>query len=192
MKGRYDIDFSQWFYYDETSPTFLRWKIDIYQGGRIGKYKGDVAGCLEWRKNGKDNYCSVGLKNKRYKAHNIILSLHGFELEKGFVADHIDGNTHNGNIKNLRVAPYRHNCMNCRLEPTSTGKIGVCIVNNGGYKSVRASWVTEDMKVRTKSFSISKYGYENALKLASEYRDEQIKHLNEAFANYTERHLNAN
>ena len=27
-----ETDFKEFVYYDETSPTFLRWKVDVYSG----------------------------------------------------------------------------------------------------------------------------------------------------------------
>ena len=60
-----DIDYelaNHYFYYDETSPSFLRWKVSR------GKIKaGDSAG-------GKDNkgYYIVKLNNVSYKVHRVI------------------------------------------------------------------------------------------------------------------------
>ena len=44
------MKFEDYFYYDETSPTFLRWKVDRYSGRKrnVLKFKkGDVCGSFE-------------------------------------------------------------------------------------------------------------------------------------------------
>lgn len=51
-----------------------------------------------------------------------------------------------------------------------------------------ARWKTLEGKQRSKSFSINKYGDEEAFKLACEYRLKQIQELNNNGAGYTERH----
>lgn len=94
------IYFSENVYYDESSPTFLRWntkcrKHDI----------GDVAG----HKN-KNGYVSFRLGDRTYLAHRVIWCLCNNEnIPKGMVVDHIDGNRSNNNINNLRVVTPSQN-----------------------------------------------------------------------------------
>lgn len=60
-----EINWNEWVYYDETSPTFLRWKVDRYsgKGGRIIKpHAGDVAGSFD-----NYGYSVTGLFFKFYK-----------------------------------------------------------------------------------------------------------------------------
>jgi hypothetical protein len=51
-----------------------------------------------------------------------------------------------------------------------------------------AQWYDLSGKKHSKSFSISKYGYEEAFRLACEARVEAIRLLNEQGAGYTEYH----
>lgn len=49
ISKRQSIDFSSWLYYDETSPTGLRWKVDVFTGEHYKAKlvsKGDVAGSI--------------------------------------------------------------------------------------------------------------------------------------------------
>lgn len=179
------VDFREYFYYDETSPSCLRWKVDRKMSNTLLVSAGDVAGCLE-----ANGYYSVGLLGDRHKAHKIVLALHNKFVGEGDVIDHIEGVDKGNFISNLRIIPYRANCMNVQLSPTVSGKIGVTLIkNNPPRMYFRASWVTSDGKVRTKSFNIEKYGYDEALRLACIYRDDRIKELNSIFAQYTDRHI---
>ena len=45
------------------------------------------------------------------------------------------------------------------------------------YYHYIATWVDEDHKLRTKSFSSKKYGKEEALELAKSFRQEMLKEL---------------
>ena len=52
----------------------------------------------------------------------------------------------------------------------------------------RAAWKNLDGKTETKTFSINKYGKEEAFRLACEARENAIKELNEQGAGYSENH----
>lgn len=70
----------------------------------------------------------------------------------------------------------------------SSGTTGVVYEEEGGYRRWRAFWVNLKGELKRKSFNVNKYGYDQALKLAIEYRDLMIKELNEQGAGYTEHH----
>jgi hypothetical protein len=177
------MDWSEWFYYDETSPTFLRWKR-ARMGGRchnvVIREKGSVAGHRR-----KDGYCCVKFDGKNYKIHRII-----FEIITGkcpnFV-DHLDGNSSNNRFSNLREVTHLVNCKNRGVFKTNTsGKTGVQLYTNScGNTYWVATW-REEGKKRSKCFSTEKLGYDNAFDLACKLRDNQI----EKDGNYTERHKN--
>ena len=57
-----------------------------------------------------------------------------------------------------------------------------------GYFRYRAMGMTLNGEKKTKSFSCNLLGEEQAFKLACEYREQNIRELNEQGAGYTERH----
>ena len=77
-----------------------------------------------------------------------------------------------------------------RKKPSSnkSGATGVFYLNKGKYGSFRAEWYEVNGKSRSKSFSIKKYGYDEAYRLACEYRELMISRLNEQGAGYSENH----
>jgi hypothetical protein len=64
--------------------------------------------------NGYDRITLINSK-KRYYVHRIIYSLHNPEWDlhnPKLIIDHIDGNTQNNNISNLRNVTHQENCFN--------------------------------------------------------------------------------
>ena len=77
-------------------------------------------------------YMRIGIDGKRYLQHRIIyLMFHG---NLPSVIDHIDGNTSNNKIENLRAATNIENLQNMKL----------CPANTSGSKNV--SWDTKAKK----------------------------------------------
>lgn len=106
-----------WFY-DETSPSCLRWKIDA--GARVRK--GSEAGSL-----GNNARYEVKAFGRGYFAHHIIWTLHHGLIPPEREIDHIDINSTNNRINNLRLVTGSQNKKNKRI----TGAIrykGVCRV----------------------------------------------------------------
>lgn len=180
------------YFYDETSPTFLRWNTDIFSGrykNQKNVSKGDVAGGI-----GNSGYYQVRCHTKLVLVHRVIYELHFGEIPDNMFIDHIDGDRTNNKIDNLRLVERVSNARNCRLRKDSTsGKVGVNYCKNkqrsGNYTYYwRSVWVDLDGKTYTKAFNISKYGDELAKFLAEEYRQNQIDLLNLQNAGYTQRH----
>lgn len=93
----------------------LYWKEHQYRN----KVKGKVAGSLT-----SNNYIRIAVNKKYYLAHRLIFLFHyGFLPKK---IDHIDTNTLNNKIENLRAATSRQNNYNCKLSKR----------NKSGYKNV--------------------------------------------------------
>lgn len=86
------------------------------------KWAGKVAGRL----NSVSNYWQVGIDNKRYALHRIIY-VHHFDRSPSII-DHIDGDTTNNRIENLREATCSQNQANTLKRKNNTS----------GYKGV--SW----------------------------------------------------
>lgn len=155
--------FDKYLYYDETSSTYLRWKIDVSNRMKANSEAGSV---------GKsDGYYVLMFKGTIYKNHRIIAVLHGLDIE-GKVIDHIDRDRSNNNINNLRVVSHRENMQNitkCSLRSdNSSGVQGV------SYEEQKLRWTVtwyENKKHKAKYFPINNYlSSDDAFKAAVEYR----------------------
>lgn len=184
---------SEHFYYDESSPTCLRWKVDRHRKSAtksVLNRAGDQAGNL-CRRYG---YCIVRFEDKNLRVHRIIWEIHNGKIPEGLFIDHINGKRSDNRIYNLRLVDTRMNAQNSKKFITNTsGKVGVSrnfTTSRYGkkYFNWTASWRNLDGVYCRQSFSIDKLGEELAFKLACEHRDKMIEELNAAGACYTERH----
>lgn len=178
------------FYFDETSYTGLRRMTDWCsgrQGTTIKARRGDVTGSVT---SGKQSYYAVYDGEKLRMAHEVIWELLNGKIPEGFVVDHLDGNGLNNKLSNLRIVTEQWNSHNQKMKSTNTsGKTGVHLKKEkSGYLRWIAQWNDLNSRRMQKSFSVSKYGYDIALKLACEYRLKMIEQLNNSGAGYTERH----
>lgn len=187
------IDFSELYYYDETSPSFLRRKVDWVSGMKyqiVKAHAGDVAGSLSIT---RCKYYSVKTGNCTYKVHRVIWELFYGPIEEGYQIDHIDGDSLNNDIKNLRCVSNKTNARNQKFRSTNTSKVcGVGLLINktksGENRYWKAQWNSIDGKRCAKCFSIKLHGYEEAFRLACEHRTKMIEELNEQGAGYSIRH----
>lgn len=188
-----NIVFSDFFVYDETSPTCLRWKTDRHRRNFETKpfiLAGQVAGTSSaWE------YYNVHLWDKPYKTHRIILDILGVaNYFDNHVVDHIDGNKANNKISNLRKVAWRDNCENRKMSINNvTGVTGVSwkmvdLVSGRTSTFAVASWKLADGRQRSKPFSVTKMGLLPAFKMVVEFRDKMISQRIEEGAAYTERH----
>jgi hypothetical protein len=185
-------DYEELFYYDISSPTFLRWKIDCYSGkGYKIKHvlAGDPAGSL----NGTEGYSQIHYKRNMYRVHRIIFEMFNGEISKDYIVDHIDGNPKNNCITNLRAVEKKFNSQNKKKQcNNSSGIVGVVPLfykNPKGvvYKYYKAEW-SNNGKKEYKIFSVLKLGDSEAFDAACKYRVKMIEELNTQGAGYTERH----
>lgn len=171
------------FYYDETSKTFLRWKIEIRAGKNLNVVKvplNSEAGSVNSK-----GYYQVVRKGMNYKVHRVIWELFNGPIPEGFVIDHLDGNSVNNNITNLALKTVAENTRNSKRNIRNTsGVAGVSYVCTGYW---RAQWHMGD-KIESRYFSIKIHGNEIAKQLAIIARNEGIHKLNNLGYNYTERH----
>lgn len=92
--------------------------------------KGDVAGFID---NG--GYRIIRLNGKEFSAHRLIWEHFNGPIPVGMKIDHIDGDTDNNHLINLRLATPGQNTHNSKIPNTSKSKIkGVC------WCKVRAKW----------------------------------------------------
>lgn len=121
-------------YYDETSPTFLRWG-DIASPKVRGKPAGNTRKC---------GYTFIYSGKRCLQAHNIIWELHNGPIPDGLCVDHIDTDPRNNHISNLRLASKSDNACNKKMPANSSGHKGVTWNNRQQAYSVR---VTKSGKV---------------------------------------------
>jgi hypothetical protein len=163
-------------YYSETSPSGLRWK----EARASNALKDSVAGA----------YSATGwafkINGKRTATARIVAILHGMEID-GLVIDHIDGNTNNNKVSNLRAISSKHNACNTKKRKDNTSG-----VHGVSFHAKKKAWVAQWSELNgqrgQKWFAISKHGLLPAFALAYQWREQKIKELNEQGAGYTERH----
>lgn len=171
-----EIKWNDYFYYDESSPTYLRHKIQ-----RQNVIKDAPAGNIRKR----DGYISVRLLNNTYQGHRVVWELLKGSLNIHDVVDHIDGDRSNNSIDNLRVISEKINQKNKRkYSSNKTGVTGVTYNKTGYYV---AGWYENEV-YKSKYFSVKKLGKDEAIKQASEYRTSKLNELKASGDEYTERH----
>lgn len=123
------MDFRDYLYYDETSPSCLRWKV------QRGKYKkGDVAGSISGKENNK--YWEVSVAGVRAKAHRVI-QYWFYGVPVGSIEipiDHKDRDTLNNKFRNLRAQSMSTNMRNRVSSRGASGLKGVTI-ESGKYRA---------------------------------------------------------
>lgn len=163
-------------YYSETSPSGLRWK----ETRASNALKDSVAGAHS------DRGWKFKLNGKCTATSRIVALLHGLDI-KGLVVDHIDGDTDNNSISNLRVVTSKENSRN-----TKQRKDNVSGAHGVSFHTKKEAWVAQwndlNGKRGQKWFAISKHGMLPAFAKAVQWREQKIKELNEQGAGYTERH----
>lgn len=109
--------------------------------------------------------------------------LHQFligEIDKEKVIDHIDRNPLNNCKSNLRIVSHSINSTNAKPRKESKSKIRGVYFRKERPGIAKASWICEwsiEGKRHTKSFSIAKYGEEEAFRLACSLREEKMKEM---------------
>lgn len=180
------MNYSEYFIYSLNSPSGLFWKIDYnWTGKYFRNKKGDVVGTIIYQhKNQKPQGYRVRINKKSYAIHRIIYEMHNGKIPENMVIDHIDRNPLNNAIDNLRIVSRAINNRNQSMHKNNkSGKTGVQITSDGRF---RVTW-KEEGKVRSKSFSISKYGYDQAKQLSFNFRDSILNKLKLIY-NYSENH----
>lgn len=171
------INWDNYFYYDESSPTFLRHKVK-----RRNVKKDGVAGTI----NAKTGYVHVRLHNNIYCVHRVLWEIFNDRLLPDEKVDHIDGNPTNNSISNLRKVTEEVNQRNkIMYKSNSTGYVGVSY-NVKGYW--QANWYATSGKMSSKYFSLRSYDYITAKIYAILYRKTMLSKLIASDFGYTERH----
>ena len=111
-----------------------------YKNGNLYSKKRLSSNVWEGKKVGKprkpDGYCNVTLNGVKYYVHRIIFMMfHGYMPKQ---IDHIDGNTSNNKIENLRETNYTTNNYNKKI--MTNNKSGVKGVN---WHKIGKKWRVE-------------------------------------------------
>jgi len=176
--------FSQFFYYDPTSPSCLRWKFQ--KANRV--YSGCIAGSTGTSKRDGYSKWAVEVDGKAHTVARIV-----YELEVGTVGnsivDHLDGNALNNTTSNLCLKTLAQNSRNTKKRKDNTsGVSNVAIkINSFGTTAYIADYRTNGKRYN-KSFCTRKLGLIPAFYLAQQWRIDRIEELNEQGAGYTTRH----
>lgn len=172
------MSWSEWFYYDETSPSCLRWKVDQGQRAREHFQAG-------WK---DGDYFRVMLFRKSYLVSRVIWEMLKGTIPEGFIVDHFDGDTTNNCIANLRCVLEEFNPRNAKKRSDNlTGITGICARTIKGIRYYVAQWM-DNGKVIGKYLNRDRLGDDKALSLAVIARDAAIDKLNQSGKGYTERH----
>lgn len=188
------VDWSQFFYYDTSSKSCLKWNVNRYSGKNknvLMAEKGQEIGTLYNQAAGQPAGWGVELtsegKRTAYRVHRIIAVLHGMKVND-FVIDHIDGNPLNNCIENLRVTTQAVNNRNKKVRFNSPyGIAGVTFHRNGNNDEFWARYMLNG-KEKAKTFSIRRLGIMEAFKQAVIYRQRAIIELNAQGCDYSARH----
>lgn len=172
------------FYYDETSPTSIRWKVSNGQTNHSKRSPGDPAG-YHSHTSTKYKRFKVGVKGKEVMVHRVVCILHGLDVPKDMVVNHIDGDPSNNKISNLEVVSQRDNSRRQKRhirgisDKSNTGHTGVTrTVVKTGQRYYFAHWRDINHDTKGINFSIDLLGEEEALRLAVECRKGQIERVN--------------
>jgi len=102
-------------YREDNISQLLIWKIKPSPRVKIG----DVAGCF----NKGDGYYQIGINLIDYKLHRLVWIYHNGDIPDGMQIDHIDGNSLNNLIENLRLATHGENQRNSKISSANTSGV---------------------------------------------------------------------
>lgn len=175
-----EVDFNEYFYYDEGSKTGIRWNINPT---RRPNQKDKEAGT----QHGK--YFIVKLNQERFLVHRVVWEMFNGPIPEGMVIDHLNGNPSDNYIENLSCKTRPQNMQNCkRNKRNKSGIVGVHFVKEGDRIIAVVAGVIHNNIKKTKYFSVKINGLQKSIALASEWREFKEKELNEQGAMYTSRH----
>lgn len=182
MRLDYDYEIlSQFFMYDESSPSGLRWRKSC---GKLRPLA--VAGSRSWsdKQKTKPKCWDVRFQGSLYKVHRIIYCIHNGSIDPELAINHIDNNPFNNRIENLELVTQQINMQRTKIHTgrasradSTTGIVGVAVVTYEGEVVAYTASFT-DTKCGSRvifTFPTETYGSELALHLAKEARNFSIQ-----------------
>lgn len=155
------------YYYDETSPTFLRWKVEAGSGCKKKK-KGDIAGYVD----NANGYAKVWVNGKMLLVHRVIWTLFNDELSSKLQINHIDCNPSNNNISNLQLATTKQN--NNLKKKKNTYKI---VKNAAGIPiSIQVTYLNKNLNRCCKNFKIGN-DIEETIAIALDFKEKNLQSI---------------
>lgn len=121
---------------DDGSFTWRRRSIDYFPcertcNGWNSRYAGEKAGCIAKTKN--NSYRKITLFKKMFHASDLALLLSTGEWPNGVVV-HVDGDTTNDALRNLKVVEYREAYTSNKVyKNNTTGHKGIYASGNGFF-----------------------------------------------------------
>lgn len=163
--------------YSEESPSGLVWN----DGQR---WAGCYAGTKLTKKSGKYTW-RIKKFGKMFLCHRVIWNLFHGRVDENLEIDHINGESHDNKISNLRLVTAEMNSRNK----------GLSRINKTGFKGVSCKdglYFVVQIRARgvrvVKHFSIKKLGKDVAFEMAKNCYLEEIYKLNQIGFGYTKRH----
>ena len=176
------------------SEGFIYWKPFKLSRERYSEKSGKRVSSYR----SKLGYWKVTIKGEEYTLSRIIYQFYFGDLTPEYEVDHIDRDTNNNCIENLRMVPQQVNKRNKPRQRNSPDNqvVGVQLCRKKHPKPYQhkiseyfvARWYDLDGKLKGKSFSINKLGREEAYRMAIEYRSLMIESLNKDGAGYHHQH----
>ena len=123
-----DEGYTECITYDKDFNESARVLIDLDKKELVQKYKVYV------RKHGVKTYAAVQIDGHKYFLHRFLLGIHKEEYTLQKVVDHINGNSLDNRLENLRICTQKENMCNIRKESTI---VGVNWYNAGNCWSAR-------------------------------------------------------
>lgn len=163
-----NLDLMQdWFYYDEESPSCLRWRrAPLGQRIRAGDDVKSIG-----KSSGK-SYFVVKLLNSSYKVHRIIYLLKTGSLHSSKLIDHIDGDGLNNSFSNLRETTSSTNARNRPLSLLSNIYFETSNDKGTLRQRYKVRWTDSENVRRRKDFCVTATRTKDqALELAINFRD---------------------
>jgi len=190
-----NVNWGEFFYYDPTSKSCLRWAVEKYSayGKKKETWSGKEAGTLADVKNKENKAWSISFnidgKYRKYKIHRIIAVMHGISVN-GKVIDHINGISADNRIENMRATSILVNARNIKTPCNSPyGIAGVGFQQDSQGNSYFVARANVEGKANQKSFPIKRLGVMEAFKQAVNARQRYIELINQGGDEYTERHV---
>lgn len=180
------MNWSEHFVVDPGVPNGLRWARNA-SNNRMKV--GTPAGSYGEGRRSADGYYTVKVGYEIYRNHRIVWEMHNGPIPDGMFVDHIDGNTSNNHIDNLRVVTNQSNCYNQgKRTNNSSGVNGVNFSDNGCGKFYWSAQWNENGKRQKVNFAVDTYGDSEAKRMAVEARKAAEERIKQSGINITERH----